>query len=173
MRSILVAVVALVILIAVQVVVWRLRTKGGHYLALSGLALAVLVGSLVTVAALGSVDPPPVPFVPQTILEVWNFVMLYAAMALCYMITYSAVQADSPTMAILLLIEGAGGRGRSRDELLAELDDAVLVVPRLNDLIIGDLVELQGGRYHISRRGSLLARIYMGYRSLLAMEKGG
>lgn len=171
MSSLLAALLAFWLLSVIQIVAWRARKGGGHYLALSGLSVAVMIGTLTAFAALGRAGRAA--FLPATAIEYWNFVMLYSAMALAYMITYSAVQADSPTMAILLKIEGTGPRGRSREEILADLDDAVLLLPRLDDLVIGNLVTLRDGRFVITRQGSLLARTYIFYRGLLGMEKGG
>lgn len=163
MRSVVAAILAFSLLIVVQMVVWRVRKKRGHYTSLSVISILVLLVSLAEFWYLQTVTP----------FEYWNFVMLYAAMALSYMITYSAVQADSPTMAILLQMERAGARGSSREELLAQLNDAVLILPRLDDLVIGNLVVRSGDRYRITERGSLLARVYIFYRALLKMEKGG
>lgn len=171
MSSLLAALLAFSLLSVIQVVAWRMRKGGGHYLALSGLSVAVMIGALAAFAAIERAGYAA--FLPATAIEYWNFAMLYSAMALAYMITYSAVQADSPTMAILLKIEDAGPSGRSRDELLVDLDDSILIVPRLNDLLIGDLVRLEGSRYRITRQGSLLARTYIAYRAILKMEKGG
>jgi hypothetical protein len=99
--------------------------------------------------------------------------MLYAAITVAYTITYSAVQADSPTMSILLAIEAAGPGGSMLERLMASLHDDVLVVPRLQDLVIGRLATVESGRYVITPTGARLARIYIFYRALLGMEKGG
>lgn len=173
MASIVGAFLAFSLLIATQAVVWRLRRSAGHYTVLSALSLLVLIVSLLGFGFLPSTSSGPVRFLPLTGLEYWNFMMLYTALALSYMVTYSAIQADSPTMAILLHIEQTGSRGCSLEELPADLDNAILVVPRLDDLVIGKLVRLDRDRYTVTRRGSLLAKIYVSYRMLLKMEKGG
>lgn len=171
MSSLLAALLAFSLLSVIQVVAWRMRKGGGHYLALSGLSVAVMIVALAAFVVLERAGHAA--FLPATVIDYWNFVLLYSAMALAYMITYSAVQADSPTMVILLKIEDAGPSGCSRDELFIDLDDSILIVPRLNDLLIGDLVRIEGGRYRITHQGSLLARTYIAYRALLKMEKGG
>lgn len=172
MRALVGALLAFVLLFAAQIVVWRLRRGGGHYAPLLGLALGVLAVALAGFAALAGAGPLA-RWLPGTLLDAWTFAMLYGALVLAYMVTYSAVQADSPTMAILLSVEEAGLRGRSHAELLAELDDSVLVVPRLDDLVSSGLAARQGERYAARPGGALLARTYIVYRRLLRMEKGG
>ena len=171
MRPIGGALVAFAFLIVAQLVVWRVR-RAGHYTALSVLSLLVLILSVATFQALQSVTGA-LPFLPQSAWDYWNFLMLYVAMTLAYMITYSAVQADSPSMSILLMIDRAGARGVTRADLVSALNDDVLVVPRLDDLLVGRLALLEGGRYTVTPSGSFLARIYIAYRALLKMEKGG
>ena len=172
MRALVGALLAFPLLLAAQIAVWRLRRGGGHYAPLLGLALGVLVVSLAGFAGLAGPGPLAC-WLPASPPEAWTFAMLYGALVLAYMVTYSAVQADSPTMAILLRVEAAGLRGCSPAELLAELDDRVLVVPRLEDLVASGLAARQGERYAVRPGGALLARTYIAYRRLLRMEKGG
>lgn len=173
MASLVSALGAFSLWLIVHLVVWRLRKPVGQYVALGGLCLAVLVFALTGLSALQPANRDLGAFLPSTALGVFNFTMLYAALALAYLVTYSAVQADSPTMTILLRVGEAGPTGLSLDEILAQLNDDVLVVPRLEDLVVGKLVRRDGGRYVIGPRGALLARTYICYRALLGMEKGG
>ena len=76
-------------------------------------------------------------------------------------------------MTILLLIERAGAAGCTRAELGARLDDRVLVVPRLDDLVAGNLVRLERGRYVVTSRGTLMIAPHVRFRRWLKMEKGG
>lgn len=160
-------------LIVVQLLVWRVRRPSGQYVGLGGLSLSVLVVSLAGMYAIQLKTSGSVRLLPATGVDYFNFVVLYTALVMAYMTTYSAVQADSPTMAILLRIEQAGSKGLSLEEMLRELDDGILVMPRLDDLVTSKLVSLQGGRYVIQPRGALLAKTQKFYRALLGMEKGG
>lgn len=142
-------------------------------MALSALALAALALSLGSFYAIQAMGSGLARFLPVAALDYWNFATLYTALMLAYMITYSAVQADSPTMAILLRIARSGLQGLTFEEMVAELNDQVLVVPRLDDLVRGNLVRLHSDRYVIRPQGACLAKIYIFYRALLRMEKGG
>lgn len=174
MSGLLAAVLAFAILLVAQFLVWRVVRPAGHYLPLLGLYAVALVVTVAICRALADVPLAAAWLVPGTIRDAVNFLTLSTAVTLAYMVTYSAVQADSPSMMILLQIEQAGAQGLSRDAILQSLGDAVVVVPRLQDLVTGGLARVdRQQRYVITPRGGTLARLYIAYRALLKMEKGG
>ena len=158
---------AFAMLVGLQVLLWYLCPPRGHYLTLGGLALLVLSGLSVAFIA-----------VPLGSLLDWaNAALLYVALALAYMVTYSAMQGDSPTFAILREINHAP-KGCSVEWLRLVFSDDRLIVPRLNDLVVGGLVTRRPRRwvewqYSLTPAGVRLARLYLGYRRLLRLEKGG
>ena len=74
------------------------------------------------------------------------------------MITYSAVEADSPSLVIVLTLEKAGTRGLTEDELLALASDKVLIDPRLADLLTDKMAVLENNRYSLTGKGRFMAR---------------
>jgi len=164
------ALLAFTVFLAAQLVLWRLWKPAWQYAVLPGLALLVLVAAMGISRAFA---PSTSPFLPSSIFDYGNFVVLYAALVLAYFVTYPAVQADSPSMTIVLLIDRAGPGGLAREELAKALDNQSLVLPRLEDLVAGNLVRLEQGRYVINSSGALLAGVHVRYRRLLKMEKGG
>lgn len=164
MRSLAWALTAFAVSFLAQLLIWRVRRPAGHYAAIGAISLATLLTALGGLYMLGG---------PSTALDYINFTTLYVALILAYVTTYSAVQADSPTMVILLRIEQAGPRGVTREELLMELTNQILVTPRVEDLVASRLATLRDGRYIIGPRGVLMARIHMLFRRLLGMQKGG
>jgi len=169
LRSLVPALLAFAVLVAAHVILWRLRRPRGQYAALAGLALttpAVLLAAGLSAPARGA-------WLPAGPSETVSSMILYGALVLAYVTTYSAVQADSPTMTILLRIEQTGPAGLTRDELVNDIDDRVLILPRLEDLVAGRLVARADGRYVIGPRGVAMVRPHMFFRRLLGMEKGG
>lgn len=172
MRPLVSAVVLLAVTAIVHLIIWRTRRPRGQYT-----TLMILCGGALA-ASLASVTLVPLPagifrVLPQTLTEYVSFTILYLALALSYISTYSAVQADSPSLSILLRIERAGSAGMSLAELEAEFTDALLVLPRLQDLVSGKLVVKKDERYVIDSRGALLAAAHSAYRALLGVGKGG
>jgi hypothetical protein len=164
--------IAFALLLGGQVLVWRVIRPAGHYQALAALYVVAL-GLTIAVFGLVASAPAAAWIVPAGLRQWAGFVLLYTAVTLAYMVTYSAVQADSPSMAVLLHIERAAPEGLRRDGLAAALDDRIVIVPRLEDLVTGELAAVTAGRYVITPRGAMLARLYVSYRRLLKMEKGG
>ena len=158
---------------AAQAVIWRRRRPRAQYTGLLGLYLGafVLVTAGLVAARLACAEAARA--LPQAPLDYATFALLYVGLVLAFGTTYSAVQADSPTMSVLLAIEATGGRGLGLAELLDRFTDRVLVVPRLDDLVLGGLARLRDGRYVIAPRGVLFARTFVLFRRLLGFERGG
>lgn len=166
MRALIAAPLVFLGALLVQVVVWRWRAPVGQYSGLVALHVTVLAAATAVFYVTSHV-------LPATAFDYLNFAMLYLALVAAFAITYSAIQADSPTMTILLAIEAAGSTGIAQQELLSRLTDEMLVVPRINDLVAGGLAALRQERYVIGPRGMLLARTYISCRTLMRLEKGG
>ena len=158
---------------AAQAVIWRRRRPRAQYTGLLGLYLGafVLVTAGLVAARLACAEAARA--LPQAPLDYATFALLYVGLVLAFGTTYSAVQADSPTMSVLLAVEATGGRGLGLAELLDRFTDRVLVVPRLDDLVAGGLARLRDGRYVIAPRGVLIARTFVLFRRLLGFERGG
>jgi len=158
---------------AAQAVIWRRRRPRAQYTGLLGLYLGafVLVTAGLVAARLACAEAARA--LPQAPLDYATFALLYVGLVLAFGTTYSAVQADSPTMSVLLAVEATGGRGLGLAELLDRFTDRVLVVPRLDDLVLGGLARLRDGRYVIAPRGVLFARTFVLFRRLLGFERGG
>ena len=105
--------------------------------------------------------------------ELLSVALFVTAFTLAYMITYSAIEADSPTLLMIRTIAAAGDKGIARDDFFATLSDAVLVDPRLRDLITDRMAVLAEGKYRLTGKGRLFASIFTNYRALLGLGKGG
>jgi hypothetical protein len=166
MRFLLPGMAAFAVLLLTHLILWRLHRPRAEYAALVVLAAVVLSATLTLFAILQ-------PAMATRPLDILTALVLYAGLFAAYFTTYSAVQADSPTMAMLLRIADAGRLGMTRAELLTVFDDDVLVMPRLADLVGGGFIEDDAGRYRIVARGRALVRPQLAFRRLLGMEKGG
>jgi hypothetical protein len=173
MRALTAGLVVFAVAVAAQAVVWRLRRPARQYRGFVLLYATVLALGLAAFGMIRAQGGPLAALVPGSLFEQVNFGVLYLSLAAAFAVTYSAIQADSPTMTILLRIEAAGPGGASRSELLAELTDERLVLPRLDDLVEGGLAMVRDGRYVIAAGGATIAAAYVRFRRLLRMERGG
>jgi len=107
-------------------------------------------------------------------LPEYEMVFLYfISLTLAYIITYSAIEADSPSLAIVLTINSAGSYGLEEEVLDKIMTNDILVKPRIRDLIIDKMVYVDGEKYKLTPKGLLLVRTFIFYRKILNTEKGG
>jgi len=144
-----------------HVVVWRRATSIPPASTLVGLlTIAILLQ-----CAIAALLMPWPDLVVMTVLA-----LQFAA---CYVISYPAMQAHSPSLEIARHLSAAGARGITRADLYSRLSEASLVRERIDDLIRDAMASEQGGRLRCTARGALLARVFGGWKALLREPKGG
>ena len=126
-----------------------LRAYGAHLALLSGLAVPVSVGDYLHLA------------------------LLNISLILSYMITYSALEADSPSLVMVMTVAGAGPEGITKSDFKYFVNDDKLVKPRIKDLVLDKMAWLESGRYRLTPKGRMLARLFIFYRALLGRGVGG
>jgi len=97
----------------------------------------------------------------------------FISITLAYIITYSAIEADSPSLMIIMKIHEAGESGFKMESLEADLNNSSVILPRLKDLLIDKMAELEEGKYRLRAKGRLMAKLFSCYRNLMGAGKGG
>ena len=109
-----------------------------------------------------------------TICEYLQLSFLFISLTLAYITTYSAVEADSPSLVMVMNITKAGPDGVDKDSFEQKMSDDILVVPRIRDLITGRLIYPNGEVCKLTKKGIFIARLFIAYRKLLKKsQKGG
>jgi hypothetical protein len=103
-------------------------------------------------------------------LQLWIF---HISLTLAYMITYSAIEADSPSLVIIMRISEAGRSGLAREALHRGIDNSILIEPRVRDLLVDRMAELHAGKYRLTMKGVLMVRMFTFYRNMIRANKGG
>jgi len=98
---------------------------------------------------------------------------LYVLLSFAYIIIYTAVEVDSPSALIILLVSERGERGMTFAELRQVLTDDNLVMARMRDLVSVGSVIASGNHFQLSPRGLRIARVFAFYRDLLGRGLGG
>jgi hypothetical protein len=111
--------------------------------------------------------------VPETLSDYLRLSFFYVAAALAYIISYSAIEADSPSLAIVLRISEAGPEGLSKRKLQELMTNEILIIPRLEDLVRDGLAVFADGKYSLTLKGDRFIGIFLFFRSLLGRGKGG
>jgi len=110
---------------------------------------------------------------PSDVFEYFQLAIYFISLTLAYMITYSAIEADSPSLLIVRKISDAGKSGLSQEVLERGMGDRVLVEPRIRNLLIDKMVEMREEKYLLTKKGFLMTLLFKSYRNLMRANKGG
>jgi hypothetical protein len=159
-----------VLAFAAHVAWWRRgrpRRSGQTLICL--LTVVILVGWGVALTAASGVTTS----VPPDIFAWLQALALALALAASYVMTYPALEIESPTLVIIEVIAQRGNQGIEVDEFHRCLDDSVLVLPRIQDLVDEGLAVLRDGRYQATAKGLMLVRVFVAWRKILGAGLGG
>jgi hypothetical protein len=109
---------------------------------------------------------------PLSAIQVVYLLTMVGAIGISYAAFYTAVEADSPSLDIMLLLDRSAS-GVSQQALLDIFNDEVLVLSRLEDLVRCRMVIFQDGRYRIAASGEAFISVFIRFRKLLNAGKGG
>jgi hypothetical protein len=152
----------LLVALVIHLALWRIRRPKYHVKALLKIFFAVaLVG--VTIARLTF-------FLPPTALL--HVLVCFVSATLAYIIVYTALEVDSPTLVMILLLEKAGEDGVSRSEILALLNDDIIVKPRVRDLVRDRMLVREIDGYRETTKGRRFI-IPLNFYYRLITKRGG
>lgn len=106
-------------------------------------------------------------------LDYVHVALFFISVTLAYMITYSAIEVDSPSLVMINAIAKAGKEGLDEKLFYQMMNGDILIKPRINDLLNDKMAYLEGYKYKLTPKGRLLVRIFILYRKLLNAPKGG
>ncbi len=112
-------------------------------------------------------------FFPKNLLECLHISLLYLSLGLFYIFNYPAIEADSPSLLIIQHIADAGSHGLAKEELYKMMTDDMLIKTRIMDLMKDGLVYKSGDIYRLTKKGNYTERVFIFYRRILNMPKGG
>lgn len=163
---------SLTIAFALHLLVWKIRLPERQTKAI----LQIFFGTLGAIMAFGAANPAFALLgvgVPTQCAEYLHIALFFTSFTLAYVITYSALEADSPSLIMALAVARAGAKGLPKTTFDATMTDDILVKPRIQDLLLDQMAYLEGGKYRLTRKGILFARVFILYRNLLKAHKGG
>lgn len=114
-----------------------------------------------------------IPTPPFTLSETFSIWLLDVALGCAYIQFYPAVQARSPSLEILLLIDKKMPQSTSESEIHALFSHEKLVMHRVQDLLNSKLAAKKENRLILSPAGEKLIRFFLFYRSLLGLGYNG
>lgn len=154
-------------------IVWRIRRPRATGQTLILLLTGAVVGGAVVLWLAAHAEPSLGRFLPDNAGAWAQTVAFGLAIAAAYVLTYPAVEVESPIMVITDLIERAGPGGLERDELYRRLDDDFLVTPRIDDLMSEGLAVDGAMGCQLTDKGRSLGHIFIVWRKILGIGIGG
>ena len=131
MNVLLLSLVSFGLAILAHLIVWRIhlprRQTRSLLIILFGVS-ALVIGSTFPASRAGLIATVEYPALIQSAL-------FCISMSLAYTITYSALEADSPTLVMIRAIADAGPEGFDKERLFQTMTGDVLVMPRIDDLL--------------------------------------
>jgi len=158
---------------SLHVIVWRLRVpkrQGRGILII--FIVTLFVGMVFTVSA-GYTE---VSLWDHAIGQLWssiNWVIFYITCTLAYLISFTAIEADSPSLVMVKKILESGDKGLPSATLRESVANDDLVVPRISDLVRDKMIVEEEGYLFITKKGSILSQLFMYQRRLFRLGSGG
>src|SRR5258705_13789818 len=129
MRPLLLSLALLAFAWLVHLIWWRVALPRRHSAALLALVAAVPLAAV-------AVTPLLPPAWAPGVAEAPSILALYLGAAACYLIIYTAIEHESPTIVIVRALDRAGPQGCSAAELAQVVTDDVFIRPRLEALAV-------------------------------------
>jgi len=157
----------------IHFIIWKIHLpRKNHSIALLKIFFGVLF-----IVVLILIKAPNTEFLgigpPHVIIEYVESILLYISLALAYIVTYSAIEADSPSLVILLIIAKIFPEGLDKEKLFNLMNDDLLVISKINDLVGGGMAAIDKGVYRLTPKGRFLVNTIILFRRLLNLPKGG
>ncbi len=110
---------------------------------------------------------------PQEFYGYFQICIFFISISLAYMVTYSALEADSPSLVMIMTIANSGSDGLSQKNFEEKINNDTLIMPRLKDTLSEKLAYLNGDKYNLTLKGRIIARIFIIYRNIIKRERKG
>jgi len=145
--------------LSIHVVLWRVRLPKSQLktLLLIFLGVWLLAVSLWGLGHLWSVS----------FLGLLYFSLFYWSAALCYVITYSAMEGDSPTLSLTRHLHRKGIEGISHEEVEEFFRQRPFVGARVKALVTDNIFIEESGGYRLASGKYLFFRLILGYRRVV------
>lgn len=159
------------ICLGLHIFIWRWRNSRNSAAAL--LVIFIIFPSIAGVVIAGFNWFGFIADIMKAPLNDWFAVyLLHFAISAGYILSYPAVEAASPSLAISLIIGGSGSKGVLYEDLLHHFNNEILLQPRIKDLMDAKLITESNGYVSITVRGIVFIRPFIFIRRLLGLPIG-
>jgi len=110
-----------------------------------------------------------------SVLDLLYFSLFYWSAALCYVITYSAMEGDSPTLSLTRHLHAKGAEGVSHEEIEEFFRQRPFVGARVKTLVTDNILIEESGGYRLASGKYIFFRLILTYRRVVfgPIKSGG
>lgn len=152
----------------VHVLVWNLSYPRNRPLAL--FAIFLITPALVFFALMALDGNEGLPF-DMTLTDWLAALLLHYSLSSAYILSYPAVEAISPSLAIALLV-GTSPKGLRHNDLSGMFKNDILLGPRINDLLETGLAKEENGWLTLTPKARVLIGFFVLFRKFLGLPTG-
>ncbi|WP_421999898.1 hypothetical protein [Reyranella sp.] len=146
---------------------WRFKVPRRQLAALAALFLMVAAVGFAALVASGIFsDDLPLPRLLMAIL-------LFGSLGVVYLILFTALEADSPTLTIIGLISETGASGVHREALIRAMARHSYVQTRIDQMVADGMAVESASGLRLAAQGLWLSRLVLLYRQLLTRKHVG
>lgn len=163
----------LILAFVIHLILWKIRLPKRQTKTILQIFFAVMIFGIFVLCNLP--DNPVILGIspPVSLAEYIQISLFFVSLTLVYMITYSALEADSPSLVIVTTIANAGPNGLDKQCFDELMNDNILVKPRIRDLLLNKMAKMDGDKYVLTPKGVLFARIFIIYRKIMNVSRKG
>ena len=160
---------ALLLAFVAQVAIVRTLRPKNHAAVIVAVFGVFSFAALVLFAMWPRPEPPVVP----VWADVARLALLLASISLAYIAVYSAIEDDSPSMAMVKMAWQAGDKGCAESDFRAVMDDRLFLDRRIDAMERDGWVDRSGGNLILTPLGRLWATVFFKAQLVLGMDEGG
>ena len=168
MRLFSVGLALLMLAFVVHVIIWRVHPPKRSIRALLCIfATTPLVAVLIVMA----IEPSAV--IGASLSDALRVLLFYVSCSLVYVCLYSAIEAQSPSIAIVSYVAGCGSAGCSDSDIANHIKDGESVSARIDLMKAAKMIVVGDGRYALTPGGRLWAELFQFAGNIFRLPLGG
>jgi len=169
MRLFLAGLALLLLAFFVHIVAWRV-----HLPRRSTSALLCIFAAIppIAVAIYSAIGPSPA-FAEVSLPDAVRVLLFYVACSLVYICVYSAIEVQSPSLAIVLHVASSGGAGCAETDFADHIAGEDSVSTRLAAMEAGKMIVVDDGRYTLTPVGRRWAELFEFAGHIFRLPLGG
>jgi hypothetical protein len=168
MRLFLAGLALLILAFVVHVVIWRVHPPKRSIRALLGI---FAMTPLVAVPIFMAIEPSAV--IGASLSTALRVLLFYVPCSLVYVCLYSAIEAQSPSLAIVSYVAGCGSAGCSETDIANHIIDGESVSARIDSMKAAKMIVVGDGRCALTPGGRLWAKLFEFAGNIFRLPLGG